>query len=124
MNKMTEPKLYNEYERPHADLREFIAQLESRSELCRVAVEIDPRLEMTELCDRVLKRSGPALLFERSKGSSLPVLGNLFGTPKRVALGMVRPLADTEVCGHARARNAASPGVVQGFGSRRVPPVG
>ncbi len=72
----------------YRDLREFIAQLESRGELRRVQVEISPRLEMTELCDRVLKRSGPALLFERVTGHTMPVLGNLFGTPQRVALGM------------------------------------
>ncbi|RPI44134.1 MAG: 4-hydroxy-3-polyprenylbenzoate decarboxylase [Betaproteobacteria bacterium] len=73
---------------PYRDLREFIGQLESRGELRRVAAEIDPCLEMTELCDRVLKRGGPALLFERVKGHTMPVLGNLFGTPGRVALGM------------------------------------
>ena len=70
------------------DLRDFIAQLEARGELKRIAVEVDPRLEMTEICDRVLRAGGPALLFERPKGHSIPVLGNLFGTPRRVALGM------------------------------------
>jgi 4-hydroxy-3-polyprenylbenzoate decarboxylase len=72
----------------YADLRDFLAQLEQRGELRRVRIEIDPKLEMTEICDRVLKTSGPALLFERPKGHSIPVLGNLFGTPQRVALGM------------------------------------
>jgi 4-hydroxy-3-polyprenylbenzoate decarboxylase len=72
----------------YRDLRDFIAQLESRGELKRVAAEVDPRLEMTEICDRVLKAGGPAVLFERPKGHTMPVLGNLFGTPKRVALGM------------------------------------
>jgi 4-hydroxy-3-polyprenylbenzoate decarboxylase len=72
----------------YRDLREFLAQLEARGELKRLQAEIDPRLEMTELCDRVLKRGGPALLFERVKGHSMPVLGNLFGTPQRVAAGM------------------------------------
>ena len=43
---------------------------------------------MTEICDRVLKAGGPALLFEQPKGHAHPVLGNLFGTPQRVALGM------------------------------------
>ena len=43
---------------------------------------------MTEICDRVLKAGGPALLFEQPKGHTIPVLGNLFGTPQRVALGM------------------------------------
>ena len=70
------------------DLRDFIAQLETRGELKRVAVEIDTRLEMTEICDRVLRAGGPAILFEKPKGQSMPVLANLFGTPRRVALGM------------------------------------
>jgi 4-hydroxy-3-polyprenylbenzoate decarboxylase len=70
------------------DLRDFIAQLEQRGELKRIAVEVDPYLEVTEICDRTLRAGGPALLFERPKGSKIPLLGNLFGTPKRVALGM------------------------------------
>ncbi len=72
----------------YRDLRDFISQLESMGELKRVPVEIDPRLEMTEFCDRVLKREGPAILFEKPKGHSIPVLANLFGTVRRVALGM------------------------------------
>jgi 4-hydroxy-3-polyprenylbenzoate decarboxylase len=70
------------------DLRDFIAQLEQIGELRRIAVEVDPRLEMTEICDRVLRSGGPALLFEHPKGHTIPVLGNLFGTVRRVALGM------------------------------------
>ena len=72
----------------YRDLRDFIAQLESLGELKRIVAEIDPKLEMTEVCDRVLRAGGPALLFEKPKGHSMPVLGNLFGTPHRVALGM------------------------------------
>ena len=72
----------------YRDLRDFIAQLERRGELKRIAIEVDPRFEMTEICDRVLKAQGPALLFEHPKGHTIPVLGNLFGTPLRVALGM------------------------------------
>src|SRR5450755_3943770 len=74
----------------YRDLRDFIAQLEARGELKRVAVAVNPRLEMTEICDRVLKQQGPALLFEKPTGFRIPVLGNLFGTPLRVALGMGR----------------------------------
>lgn len=70
------------------DLRDFLAQLETRGELKRVAIEVSPHLEMTEICDRLLKQAGPAVLFERPTGHSMPVLGNLFGTPERVALGM------------------------------------
>ena len=72
----------------YSDLRDFIGQLERLGELKRVAVEVSPRLEMTEICDRTLKAGGPALLFERPAGHSVPVLGNLFGTVRRVALAM------------------------------------
>ncbi len=72
----------------YADLRDFIRQLEARGELKRITTEVDPYLEMTEIGDRVLRAGGPALLFERPKGHSLPVLTNLFGTVRRVALGM------------------------------------
>ena len=68
----------------YADLRDFLVQLERRGELKRIGVEVDPRLEMTEICDRVLKAAGPALLFERPKGFDgahgrprIPVVGNL-----------------------------------------------
>ena len=70
------------------DLRDFMSQLEKTGELKRVGVEVDTRLEMTEICDRVLRAEGPAILFEKPKGHTIPVLANLFGTPKRVALGM------------------------------------
>lgn len=72
----------------YSDLRDFLAQLEARGELKRIAHAIDPYLEMTEICDRTLRAKGPALLFENPKGHTIPVLGNLFGTPERVALGM------------------------------------
>jgi 4-hydroxy-3-polyprenylbenzoate decarboxylase len=72
----------------YADLRDFLGQLESLGELRRIAVEVSPRLEMTEFCDRMLKNGGPAILFERPTGHSIPVLGNLFGTVRRVALAM------------------------------------
>jgi len=70
------------------DLRDFIAQLEKMGELKRIAIEVDPKLEMTEIADRVLRAGGPALLFENPKGHAIPVLANLFGTVRRVALGM------------------------------------
>jgi len=77
----------------YTDLRDFVAQLEARGELRRIAAPVSPRYEMTEIADRVLRAGGPALLFERpeSEGrrvSSHPVLANLFGTPQRVAMGM------------------------------------
>jgi 4-hydroxy-3-polyprenylbenzoate decarboxylase len=72
----------------YSDLRDFLEQLERCGELKRVRADVDPRLEVTEICDRVLKAGGPALLFERPKGHRMPLLANLFGTPQRVALGM------------------------------------
>ena len=72
----------------YKDLRDFIVQLEAIGELKRIAVAVDPKLEMTEICDRILKAEGPAVLFEKPNGHDMPVLGNLFGTPKRVAMGM------------------------------------
>jgi 4-hydroxy-3-polyprenylbenzoate decarboxylase len=72
----------------YADLRDFIQKLEERGELKRIRYPVDPHLEMTEIADRVLRAGGPALLFENPKGYDMPVLANLFGTPKRVAMGM------------------------------------
>ena len=79
----------------YRDLRDFIDQLERDGELVRVRAEVDPKLEMTAFCDRVLRKGGPAILFERPRGSfrapsgaTIPVLGNLFGTPGRVARAM------------------------------------
>jgi len=79
----------------YRDLRDFIAQLEAAADLVRVRDAVDPNLEMTALCDRALRARGPALLFEHPAGRSaarggatIPVLGNLFGTPQRVAKAM------------------------------------
>ncbi len=72
----------------YKDLRDFIRTLEEQGELKRIQMEVDPHLEMTEICDRTLRAGGPALLFENPKGYDYPVLANLFGTPKRVAMGM------------------------------------
>ena len=72
----------------YRDLRDFLNKLEAEDELKRIQLEVDPRLEVTEICDRTLRRAGPALLFENPRGSDIPLLGNLFGTPRRVALGM------------------------------------
>ncbi|HYG55221.1 MAG TPA: 4-hydroxy-3-polyprenylbenzoate decarboxylase [Burkholderiales bacterium] len=72
----------------YGDLREFIAQLEKSGDLKRVTAEVSPRLEMTEICDRVLRGGGPALLFERPSGHDIPVLANLFGAVRRIAAAM------------------------------------
>ena len=72
----------------YRDLRDFISQLEKLGELKYVSRPVSPDLEMTEICDRVLRMHGPAVLFKNPEGYNIPVLANLFGTPHRVALGM------------------------------------
>ncbi|SDV47760.1 4-hydroxy-3-polyprenylbenzoate decarboxylase [Chitinasiproducens palmae] len=72
----------------YKDLREFVAQLETLGELRRVTEPVSPHLEITAVCDRALRAGGPALLFEQPGQGRMPVLGNLFGTTRRVALGM------------------------------------
>ena len=85
------------------DLRDFMAQLERMGELKRIATPVSPHLEMTEICDRVLRAGGPAVLFEHPTGYDVPVLGNLFGTVRRVALGMGQDVAtDAEALARLR----------------------
>ncbi|ARB92675.1 4-hydroxy-3-polyprenylbenzoate decarboxylase [Legionella longbeachae] len=72
----------------YSDLRDFIAQLESRGLLKRITYPVSPYLEMTAVSDRVLRSAGPALLFTNTPHSKMPVLTNLFGTVERVAMGM------------------------------------
>jgi 4-hydroxy-3-polyprenylbenzoate decarboxylase len=67
------------------DLREFIDFLEKKKELIRIKTEVDPVLEVTEITDRISKKGGPALLFERVKGSQSPIAINLFGSYQRMA---------------------------------------
>src|SRR5690349_15414549 len=69
-----------------ADLRDWIAVLERAGELVRVDAEVDPHLEVTEIVDRTVKAGGPALLFERPRGSNYPLLINQFGTERRMCL--------------------------------------
>ncbi|WP_374591882.1 UbiD family decarboxylase [Aquabacterium sp.] len=92
----------------YRDLRDFIQGLESRGELQKVAQPVSTRLEMTALCDRVLRAGGPALLFEQpvvdGQVCGTPVLGNLFGTPERVALGMgASQISELRDIGHVLA---------------------
>ena len=78
----------------YRDLREFLSALEQQDELRRVTAPVSPVLEMTEICDRVLKQGGPAIVFEKPVGHDMAVLGNLFGTPRRAALAMGRSSTD------------------------------
>jgi 4-hydroxy-3-polyprenylbenzoate decarboxylase len=72
----------------YRDLREFLRKLEKEGELHRVTAEADPILEITEITDRVVKAGGPALLFERPKGSRIPAVTNLLGTERRMNLAL------------------------------------
>ncbi len=70
------------------DLRDFIRALEKHGELKRIGFEVDPRLEMTEFADRAVKNGGPALLFEKPKGSAIPVLMNAFASLRRMEIAL------------------------------------
>jgi 4-hydroxy-3-polyprenylbenzoate decarboxylase len=72
----------------YRDLREFVARLEKEGELKRISAEVDPVLEITEITDRVTKGGGPALLFEKPKGSRHPLLINALGSKRRMALAL------------------------------------
>jgi 4-hydroxy-3-polyprenylbenzoate decarboxylase len=72
----------------YTDLREFVGALEKNKELKRIAFEVDPVLEITEFADRSVKNGGPALLFEKPKGSRVPVLINAFASAKRMQLAL------------------------------------
>ena len=72
----------------YKDLREFIAKLEKEGELKRISAEVDPVLEITEITDRVTRAGGPALLFERPKGSRIPLLINMLGSENRMNLAL------------------------------------
>ena len=97
------------------DLRDFIQQLELRGELRRVREPVSPHLEMTALCDRVLRAGGPAMLFENPTGHRMPVLGNLFGTTARVARAMgVADVRELRTFGELLA-NLKEPEAPKGF---------
>lgn len=70
----------------YRDLREFVKRLEKEGELKRIGVEVDPVLEITEVTDRVTRAGGPALLFEKPRGSKFPLLINAFGSERRMNL--------------------------------------
>ena len=73
---------------PYDDLRDFIRALEKASELKRIPFEVDPYLEITEFADRSVKSGGPALLFEKPKGSDVPVLINAFASMRRMEIAL------------------------------------
>src|ERR1700726_4599118 len=73
---------------PFDDLREFIRALEKHGELKRITFEVDPYLEITEFADRAVKSGGPALLFEKPKGSNIPVLINSFASARKMEIAL------------------------------------
>src|SRR5215207_9663874 len=79
---------------PFHDLQSFVEHLEKTKQLTRVKVEVDPVLEAGEIAQRVLLESGPALLFENPKGSSIPLVMNLFGTMDRIRAALGREPAE------------------------------
>ncbi len=88
----------------YSDLRQFLRLLEHKHQLKRVDVVVDPELESTSLCLRSLKAGGPALLFEQPRGSSIPLLGNLFGSRERIELALGgRPLSSLKALGELLA---------------------
>src|SRR6266852_7361683 len=72
----------------YTDLREFIRALEKNKELKRIPFEVDPHLEITEFADRAVKQGGPALLFEKPKGSNVPVLINAFASMRKMEIAL------------------------------------
>jgi len=72
----------------YSDLRDFVRALEKNHELKRIPFEVDPFLEITEFADRAVKGRGPALLFEKPKGSSIPVLINGFASMKKMEIAL------------------------------------
>jgi 4-hydroxy-3-polyprenylbenzoate decarboxylase len=72
----------------YRDLRDFLRTLDKKDDLRRISVEVDPVLEITEISDRAVKAGGPALLFERTKGSRIPAVTNLVGTEQRMNLAL------------------------------------
>jgi 4-hydroxy-3-polyprenylbenzoate decarboxylase len=72
----------------YRDLRDFVRTLEKKGELEKISAEVDPVLEITEITDRVVKAGGPALLFERAKGSKVPAVTNLLGSERRMCLAL------------------------------------
>jgi 4-hydroxybenzoate decarboxylase subunit C len=105
---------------PFADLRSYLKALEAQKELKRISVEVDPELEITEITNRVIKEEGPALLFEKVKGSPYKLAINIFGSPRRIAIALGKSPQElgAEL---AKLVQAASPPSLQGlWKSRRV----
>src|SRR6266849_8906922 len=94
-------RLNAEEELAYRDLREFVRKLEKEGELTRIRTEVDPNLEITEVTQRVMRAKGPALFFEKPRGSRVPLLVNTFGSVRRMCLAFEVGALD-EVAGRIR----------------------
>jgi len=107
----------------YKSLQDFIATLDRRKQLKRIAVPVDPVLEITEIADRVMKAHGPALLFERPTGFDIPVLINAMGSKERMAMalgvGDVQEIADEITTLPREARGLPFGGSACPVGGRR-----
>ncbi len=100
---------------PFESLAAFVRALRAAGELAVIDAEVDPRLEIAEITDRVVKAGGPALLFRSVRGSAFPVLTNQFGTERRAAMALrARTLAEVE----ARMRRTIDLAMPQGLGGK------
>ncbi len=79
---------------PFGSLGEFLRALEAKGDLVRVTRPVSRDLEITEITQRALRRDGPALLFENVPGASMPVVTNLLGSARRIALAFDAPTVD------------------------------
>jgi len=73
---------------PISDIHQFVEELEKAGELKRIKTEVDTNLEIAEILQRVMYDKGPAVYFENVKGYDIPVLGNAFGSLKRLEIGL------------------------------------
>src|SRR5216683_1439582 len=91
----------------YTDLRDFIEALEKHGELKRISIEVDPVLEIAEFADRSVKSHGPAFLFEKPKGSRIPVLINAFASARRMELALEVDSVDAIAAARKQARARA-----------------
>jgi 4-hydroxy-3-polyprenylbenzoate decarboxylase len=104
----------------YRDLPSYLKALERAHELKRVPVEVDPELEITEIVTRVVKNEGPALLFEKVKGSPYPLAINIFGSARRIEMALGRPPAELGEALAALAQAVQPPGWLKLWKSRRT----
>src|SRR4051812_7646045 len=105
---------------PFDDLPSYLAALEKNRELKRVSAEVDPELEITEIATRVVRQEGPALLFEKVKGSPYPVVMNVFGSMRRIEMALGAPPAQLGANLVKLAQSMQPPSWIKLWKSRRT----